>query len=91
MATEVVPQSDPKPSYAFSSAAVAQLAQELVRRGMGVTSGAGWSVVLPDGTDVGVLVRPLEPEDNSVRLCRLALVGVWVYQMRTRPLQPPEY
>lgn len=91
VSTEVMPRADSDPKMDFCGSHRALLIRELINRQFQVESGGDWLVKLPDQTELAPLVSPVTGEATGTRLCRLALLGVWVLRMRTAPRRTPSY
>ena len=51
----------------------------------------GQVIYVPDGTEIGQMLEPVEGGESGDRLCRLSLLGVWILRMRNAPPRAPAY
>ena len=76
----------------FCGSASAVLPQKLWdKHRVKVVRGSDLTVTLPDNMELGQLIMPVDDDDDGVRLCRLALLAVWILEMRSRPEPTPAY
>lgn len=77
----------------YCGAACPSVAQKLASLRFRVTQDAEWRVTSPDGTVLDRWVRsaPSDGGDMNTRLCRIAVFGALLREMREHPLQTPAY